>query len=319
MREPVLTLTTVWGTKPSVNGLVRVSEAGDDGACFRLHRELHELPVVARFTIDGEPVSKARARFTKQASKVQAFTPEKTLQAEQIVGWKFRAAARGHSLDAEAAYGVMALFFCGTRQRRDVDNMLKLILDGLNKVAWPDDAQVAEVSARKMLTLPGSARTEVLIYQAGRIQHFTSACKQCGREFPISPSTADKKFCSQGCAAAGKRRVPEDRICKGCGNTFTVDRAHARQVYCSAECSVGRATVACTGCGTEFTKQRCHVRVKNYCSAKCRDEDARDRRTAAARGTCETCGGPTSKKTYRQCQACRVLALGISGEPRTVA
>jgi Holliday junction resolvase RusA-like endonuclease len=45
--------------------------------------------------------------------------------------------------------------------------MLKLVLDGLNKVAWADDVQVTEVSARKALALPGQARTEVAVYRPG--------------------------------------------------------------------------------------------------------------------------------------------------------
>ncbi|MCW2898779.1 MAG: RusA family crossover junction endodeoxyribonuclease, partial [Streptosporangiaceae bacterium] len=80
---------------------------------------------------------------------------------------KFRATAPGHKPNSEHTYGVTALFVSGTRHRRDVDNMLKLILDGLNKVAWADDDQVVEVSGRKTYE-PLSrdhARTEVVVYR----------------------------------------------------------------------------------------------------------------------------------------------------------
>ena len=37
-------------------------------------------------------------------------------------------------------------------QRPDCDNCQKAILDGLNQIAWHDDAQVAEISVRKAWT-----------------------------------------------------------------------------------------------------------------------------------------------------------------------
>ena len=46
----------------------------------------------------------------------------------------------------------------------DVDNMIKLVLDGLNNVAFDDDAQVVCISACKMWAdSPDQARTQVYI------------------------------------------------------------------------------------------------------------------------------------------------------------
>lgn len=298
-----------------------VSEMSDDAALFMLRREIHDLSAVARFTIEGEPVSKSRARFTKRGYKTQAYTPEKTHQAEQVVGWKFRAAARGHKLDPEATYGVMALFFCGTRQRRDVDNMLKLILDGLNKVAWPDDEQVTEVSAKKTLALPKDARTEVLIYRIGIVSRFTADCQQCGKRYRTYKchETKGRKYCSTECANAARRieRPATMTTCAGCGTTFP---SSTGRTFCSSDCRYanGRTTVTCDGCGEEFTKQKCHVRAKNFCTDKCRDAANCERRQKRACGTCETCGGPTSKKSYRQCLACNRAGTRVTGRPRAV-
>ena len=315
LREPGLTI--IPGPRPFL------SEVGDEAAAFVLRREVWDLPAIARFTIDGEPVSKARARFTQRGSKTRAYTPDKTLHAEQIVGWKFRQAAPGHKLDRKATYGVIALFFCGSRQRRDVDNMLKLILDGLNQVAWPDDEQVTEVSARKTLTLPENARTEVAVYGIGEVQRFTEHCEYCGQEFAIYPcwqsAERRRRYCSQDCANAARRTGPRMRAtCEGCGQVFAAN-PNLRK-YCSSECrnANGRMTVACTGCGVEFTKQKCHVRAKNYCTDKCRDAANRDHRQRLAKGTCETCGGATSKKSYRQCNACFRLGTNVTGKPGAV-
>ena len=320
MREPRITIIN--GRHESGDGYPpTMSEIDDEGACFMLRRELHELSVVARFTIDGEPSSKARPRFTKQGSKTQTYTPEKTLQAEQVIGWKFRAVAPGHKLDPDIAYGVMALFFSGTRQRRDVDNMLKLILDGLNGVAWPDDDQVTEVSARKTLTLRENARTEVAIYQVGLVQRNTLKCEHCGHDFATYQSTHRvNRFCSNECHLAW-RQARKAQQCENCGETFVRAKPGIPQKHCSRACrdAATRVTLTCGHCGAEFTKQRRHVRAQNYCSTECQTARARERATQNAKGTCETCGGPTSKKTYRQCNACKISELRVTGKPQKVA
>jgi Holliday junction resolvase RusA-like endonuclease len=49
--------------------------------------------------------------------------------------------------------------------RPDTDNLIKMIGDGLNGVAWHDDGQIVEVKARKYYhEIGGSARTEVKIF-----------------------------------------------------------------------------------------------------------------------------------------------------------
>jgi crossover junction endodeoxyribonuclease RusA len=298
---------------------MRMSEAGDDAACFMLHREMFDPGVVARFTIDGEPVSKARARFTNQGSKTRAYTPEKTHNAEQVVAWKFRAAAPRHKPDTESTYGVMALFFSATRQRRDVDNMLKLILDGLNKIAWADDDQVVEVSGRKTYVpgYPEDARTEVVVYRVGSVHRQTETCENCGNEYASYASWhGRRRFCSRECFSAW-RLEQRLRKCQHCGDDFAPKNVIAPPKFCSRACAdaARRATVTCSRCGKEFTKQRCHVRALNFCTTECRESHWREHRKAAAKGTCETCGGPTSKKTYRQCRPCKLAGTALSGKP----
>jgi Holliday junction resolvase RusA-like endonuclease len=287
----------------------RLSDVGSEAAAFTLFREQFDAHVVARFTVDGEPVSKARARFTKQGSKTQAYTPDKTRAAEEAVGWKFRQSAPGHKPDPDATYGVIGLFFSGTRQRRDVDNMLKLILDGLNKIAWADDDQVVEVSGRKSLGDPEHARTEVVVYRVGMVDRPTGTCEHCGKDYPAFRSQKDRRFCSQACHIAW-RRERSRKTCPTCGEDFQSYKVDRPSVYCSMACAAQarRATVACSHCGREFTKPRCHVRATNYCSDECRETHWRDHRKTAAKGICESCGGPTSKKTYLMCRPCRIKA-----------
>lgn len=297
---------------------LRLSEAGDDAACFKLFRELWDPQVIARFTIDGEPMSKARARFTKAGSKNQAHEPEKTYAAENEVARQFRACAQAHTPNTNATYGVVALFFPSTRQRRDVDNMLKLILDGLTGVAWQDDDQVVEVSERKTLVPSGDERTEVAVYRVGTVQQNTAKCEGCGKQYATYDSWKNKRFCSRNCRSATFRKE-RMRNCEHCGTAF--DRLGMKDPakFCSRACAdqARRTVVVCDYCGTSFTKQSCHVRKKNYCSAICRDTNANFRRQSRAKGVCKICGGPTSKKIYARCRGC--LHPGeTSGKPAPV-
>lgn len=288
---------------------MKLSEIQDDAAAFTLFREHFDAQVVARFTIEGEPVSKSRARFTRRGSKTHTYTPEKTLQAEQRVAWAFRQVATSYTPDPDATYGVMGLFFAGTRQRRDVDNMLKLILDGLNKVAWVDDDQVIEVSGRKSFGEPTDARTEVVVYRIGTVYRPTAKCEHCENDYPAFPSQKGRRFCSQACHIAW-RRARSQKTCPTCGEQFQSYKVDKPSTFCSIACSAAakRATVPCSHCGREFTKPRCHVRAANYCSDECRQTNWRERRKTAAKGTCEACGGPTSKKNYAMCRPCRLRA-----------
>lgn len=298
--------------------MTRVSEASSEAVLFQLYREQHDCEVVAQFRIMGEPVSKARARFTKRGSKVHAYTPERTKTGEEMVAWRFKQAAPGHQPDSEWTYGVFAVFFNGTRQRRDVDNMLKLILDGLNKVAWADDSQVDEVSGRRGVDIATNARTEVLIYKVGAVRKPPQGnCAHCDQRFDMYNSWKQmKKFCSPECRVEA-RRIARVRICAHCENEFSNTHLENPPKYCSTVCksAAGRRDVECNHCGTTFSKQACHVRKQNYCTTECRDTSARLRRTKDAKASCQTCDGFVSKKTYMQCRACRMKGLPVPGKP----
>lgn len=103
---------------------------------------------VATFRVDGQPVPKARARVGVRGS----FTPVRTRNAEEAVAWAFKAAAKGHVPNPAARYGIRLIAVQTDRRRRDLDNVLKLVMDGLNGVAWVDDQQVASIHARKVLS-----------------------------------------------------------------------------------------------------------------------------------------------------------------------
>lgn len=269
---------------------------------------LTEIAVVAEFTIKGEPASKARARWTP--GHARPYTPTQTRTAERIVAWAFAASASGHKPKADTGYGVHCTFFAATRQRRDLDNMLKLICDALNGVAWVDDANVTEMSGRKVwVPDKAAARTEVVVYDLGPITAGPSvSCEECGQRVQTYKSTPRRRFCSTACRDSHAARGKE-RPCPGCGVTFRKPKAR----YCSAECATASRTrpVVCEHCGSTFTTPRCFAeREHAFCSTPCRVTYWREHRAAAARGTCSECGGPTSKKEYRRCRACLITSRG---------
>ncbi|WP_181158511.1 RusA family crossover junction endodeoxyribonuclease [Leucobacter massiliensis] len=112
------------------------------------------------FRIGGDPLPKERPRATGQ----RAFTPKRTRDAEQRVLAAFRAAYP----EAEPLAGRLLVdlkFFRRTRRGCDWDNLAKLPLDALNKVAYLDDEQIQKATVERFYGAGDEARTEVRIYE----------------------------------------------------------------------------------------------------------------------------------------------------------
>lgn len=267
--------------------------------------------LIASFTVNGEPASKARPRFDGRGEKGKVFTPAKTHAAEQQVAKAYLEATHKRFTDEDALYRVEATFYCGTRQRRDVDNMLKLLLDGLNKWAWPDDSQVMEISGTKKFVSKDEARTEAKVFIIGRRTPRIKACPQCGKQFKVYPSSGKKiHFCSPECRwkqhnaeMASQKRFRE---CQYCHQKFRV-KPSSEAKYCSVECrnEAGRIDVTCIVCGKTVRKRK-SSKAQKYCSEACMKQDYRNRQKllGIGAGQCEICGGPVSRKEYRRCQTC---------------
>lgn len=276
---------------------------------------------IATFRVDGEPVSKSRARFTKRGSKTFAYTPQKTLDGERAVARAFRAATDYTPNDPEAAYAVEAEFFNGTRQRRDVDNMVKLVLDGLNKVAWEDDNQVIQISAKKHYVLKTEAHTLVTVKRVGSLNPPTAPCKRCGTPFKTYQSwmndPSSKKFCSRECGYA-YRIEQRERTCQHCGGSFLMWGPTAETKFCSRECSDHhrRMDVTCNYCGKAFTVQRSAKAKKHHCSPECLRAANKERRSQRFPGTCGICGGGTTRKEYVRCNPCKLANAKPTGKPK---
>lgn len=270
--------------------------------------------LIASFAIDGEPVSKSRARFTKRGSKTFAYTPEKTKAGEERVAWAYRASVKGVPSDPEIAYRVEARFFNGTRQRRDVDNMVKLVLDGLNGVAWIDDNQVTQIEASKSYVAKADARTEVRVYEVGRLEPPKQPCLRCGKDFRTYESWKSnpngKKYCSPECAYA-HRVERRERVCQQCGEKYHHRGPGATSRFCSNEClhESGRADFECSVCGKQFRAQKNLRRRKHvFCSSACTEAFHEERNRACPKGHLWSEHEGHKKNGARYCKECARLS-----------
>lgn len=292
------------------------------GDVWETFRRTVQAFAIARLVVPGEPASKSRARFTKQYSKVHAYTPEKTKQAEEQVAWHFKKACPRWVLDPDGTFGIFALFRAQTFQRRDVDNMVKLAMDGLTGVVWVDDVQVAEASGRVERGVK-DPHSEIFIYYARpNGTPPSSACEACGKRFRIYDSWKTRRFCTQACQDSVIRRR-KTCICKGCGQDFTPGAYEHARLYCSPACRQKASTVdlVCIRCGSNFqqwTSWKPSGPV--LCSRECGVAYWRENGTKSPKGTCGECGAPTSRKEYTRCRPCaRAAQPPRTRAPRPVA
>jgi len=178
---------------------------------------------VCELTIKGEPGTKDRARSTRTG---QVYTSNKTRLAEETARWEFRAA--GIKLDSDHWLRVEVEFRCQYSNRKDIDNMCKILLDACNGYVWKDDMQVIELSAKLVRTSddPGTS-LRVL-----RLQRKTKDCERCGTI--LSPGAA--RFCSRGCYDA-IQKLGFQATCPQCHKTIYRQRTEESKVkFCSQTC-----------------------------------------------------------------------------------
>lgn len=101
---------------------------------------------VAMFAVEGEPVAKERPRLGKHGN---TYTPSKTTNAETKIGWAFKQKARGWQADNTTAIA-LHITFIWSGVDKDIDNMVKTVMDGLNGVAYKDDKQVIRLQVSKI-------------------------------------------------------------------------------------------------------------------------------------------------------------------------
>lgn len=118
--------------------------------------------------IDGEAVGKGRPRVYKNHGITRAVTPEKTRSYEAKIKAAYIEKYGGTVAYPDQALSVRILINTGVpksiskkkhqemlqgmirpTKKPDLDNVIKIILDGLNGLAYGDDKQVVELKALK--------------------------------------------------------------------------------------------------------------------------------------------------------------------------
>ena len=119
------------------------------------------------FTIPGRPVGKERPRVTKSG---HAFTPEKTRKAEQAIALLARVAtSRVAAMHRPLApYKVEIGIVWEDKRHPDIDNVAKCVLDAMNGVAYPDDADVSMLVVRAIGTSKQYPRVTVVVSESLR-------------------------------------------------------------------------------------------------------------------------------------------------------
>ena len=124
--------------------------------------------MAVKFTILGEPQGKGRPRFRSAGAFVQTYTPKETVAYENLVKLEYRRQCNdfkfpdGAMLDVRitAFYTIpksvskkkrlaMVQHLIRPMKKHDKDNVVKVILDSLNEIAYKDDVQVVDCQVRK--------------------------------------------------------------------------------------------------------------------------------------------------------------------------
>lgn len=222
------------------------------------------------FTVPGDPVTKARARVARTKTGVRSYTTQKTKDGMAHVAARYRQ-TRGPGRPGTSGFGVSMVFYVNTNQRRDVDNYVKLVFDGLNGVAWVDDSQVTEMKA-KIIRVKDGPRSEIHIYPTDDLPDpWTRQCVRCGSDFRVYNTTTSKKYCSKDCRQAGMREK-RTMSCIHCGTDF--ERKNQNSMYCSVQCKSDHNTITrlCEGCGVEVRRPKSQAKNHTWCSPSCRNE-----------------------------------------------
>ena len=143
-----------------------------------------------KFAVLGEPQGKGRPRFVSRYNPVtqQAFgsahTPEKTIVYENLVRTEYSIQTKNfrfpddamldmrilayYSIPKSASKKKKAMMLEGLirpTKKPDMDNVMKVIADSLNQVAYKDDTQIVDSQCRKFYS--EEPRVEVIIRQIG--------------------------------------------------------------------------------------------------------------------------------------------------------
>ena len=109
-----------------------------------------------KFKILGKPRGKQRPRMCVRFGKQITYTPKQTSEYEKLVKASYMAVSKMFFKKGVPLEVSILAFFSGkysdsgwATKKPDSDNIIKIVLDGLNKVAYHDDAQICKIHFEK--------------------------------------------------------------------------------------------------------------------------------------------------------------------------
>jgi len=143
-----------------------------------------------KFVVQGEPQGKGRPRFVARYNPAtgksfgKAHTPEKTILYENLIKTEYEIQTNSYRFPDDAMLDMRILAYYSipksvSKKKRnmmleglirptkkpDMDNVMKVVADSLNQVAYKDDTQIVDSQCRKFYS--EEPRVEVIIRQIG--------------------------------------------------------------------------------------------------------------------------------------------------------
>ena len=141
-----------------------------------------------KFVVLGEPQGKGRPRFVSRFNPAtgqafgQAHTPEKTIVYENLIKTEYAIQTKNFRFPDDAMldmriiayysipksvskkkHNEMLIGMIRPTKKPDMDNVMKVVADSLNQVAYKDDTQIVDAQCRKFYS--EQPRVEVFIKQ----------------------------------------------------------------------------------------------------------------------------------------------------------
>jgi Holliday junction resolvase RusA-like endonuclease len=137
-------------------------------------------PVRIKFSVLGPPHGKGRPKFSTINGHVNARTPDETMVYENLIRMEYKRQCGTRKFEAGTMLDLRILAYYAIPEsaskkkkkameageirptkKPDADNILKVVADSLNNIAYRDDAQIVDTQIRKFYSQ--NPRLEVII------------------------------------------------------------------------------------------------------------------------------------------------------------